>query len=88
MSGSPSPLRGGDRGSIPRALISPLKRAITMVQCSTEGCTTEIDESNIEQPIEEVEDNILCNSCAEGKAFSEVEPPEEGWSKGSDMDRI
>lgn len=30
----------------------------------------------------------LCNSCREGKAMSSIEPPEGGWPRGSDMDRI
>lgn len=54
-------------------------------KCNWEGCDEKVATGPKGQP------QPFCNDHlkeAEHKQFSEIETPEGGWSKGSDMDRI
>lgn len=59
---------------------SPYYNKKTTQTCS--GCNTEF---------ESIMKCKLCSNCADEKAMkqlSQIEPPEGGWPKGSDMDMI
>lgn len=50
--------------------------------------TEEIECEQCGNEAEVPEGNTLCGNCADDKAFSQIEAPEGGWPRGSDMDRI
>lgn len=54
-------------------------RRIPLVTKTCEACDTER-----EIPA----DSDVCESCAEARAFAQIEAPEGGYRRGSDMDRL
>lgn len=54
-----------------------------MTETECDHCETSFDWDDSLGPVPD-----LCDSCREARAFSELEAPEGGWARGSDMDRL
>lgn len=54
-----------------------------MTETTCETCDREFEWDDSLGPVPD-----QCSSCREARAMSQIEAPEGGWRRGSDMDRI